>query len=295
VWKKQGSVTVTSVSLPFFKDLVSSVTAGTYTSDSTTFKSIVDAVWAYADGFMDVNAKYTASDGSIPEQFDRNTGTPIGATHLTWSYAAFITAAERRAGIIPDGWGAENAKNVPSSCNRNQVAGSYTSATKTTFPTSQTPQASVTSSVSATASATVTTPGASTGTASSSSAAATATYACATPNVVQVTFNEKVTTTFGQTIKIVGSIAELGSWNTAYAVALSATQYTSSNPLWYVTVALPANTAFEYKFINVGTDGTVKWESNPNRAYTVPAGAQPVTGCDGTGACVTATQDTTWR
>lgn len=278
VWKKEGSVTVTSISLPFFADLVPGVTAGTYKSDSATYKSVVDAVTAYGDSFMDVVAKYTAPSGELPEQFDRNSGTPLGATHLTWSYAAFITAAERRAGIVPDGWGAEKAKTIPGSCNRDQVAGSYTSATKTSFPPNQTPQenASIASSV----------------------PTSQPTYACPNPDEVQVTFNEKATTQFGQTIKLVGGITALGNWNAANAVALSARDYSPGNPLWSVTVSLPASAAFEYKFINVEADGTITWESNPNRAYTVPEGAKPpAAGCSGStcGECVTATVDSTWR
>jgi alpha-amylase len=95
-----------------------------------------------------------------------------------------------------------------------------------------------------------------------------------------------VTTTYGENIYISGSISELGDWDTADAVALSASNYTSSNPLWYAVVNIPAGTSFEYKFIEE-TEGTssVTWESDPNRSYTVP------TGCSGSTATVTAT----WR
>lgn len=51
---------------------------------------------------------------------------------------------------------------------------------------------------------------------------------------------------------------------------MSADDYTSSNPEWSVTVTLPVGTTFEYKFIKVESDGTVTWESDPNREYTVP-------------------------
>ncbi|KAJ4288340.1 hypothetical protein N0V88_007378 [Collariella sp. IMI 366227] len=279
VWKKEGSITITALSLPFFKDLLPSIAAGTYKSDSANFKSIIDAVFAYADSFMDVAAKYTPSDGSLTEQFDRNSGNAIGATHLTWSYAAFITAAERRAGIVPDGWGAETAKTIPGSCNRNQVAGSYTSATKTSFPANQTPQGTT-----PTTSPTATT---SPGTIITSECSDTILHThlrLPDPDTVQVTFNHKVVTRWGQTVKIVGSIPELGNWNTNNAVELSAIYYTSGNPLWFVNVELPAEAVFEYKFINVEPNGAVKWESNPNRRYTVPKGAKEVSSCDGQGS-----------
>ncbi|KAF9878752.1 starch binding domain-containing protein [Colletotrichum karsti] len=105
------------------------------------------------------------------------------------------------------------------------------------------------------------------------SAAATATSgSCTAASSVAVTFNERVTTVLGQTIKIAGSIAALGNWNAASAPALSASGYTSSNPVWSYTVTLPVGTTFEYKFINVASSGTATWESDPNRSYTVPSG-----------------------
>ncbi|CRG90037.1 alpha-amylase [Talaromyces islandicus] len=81
------------------------------------------------------------------------------------------------------------------------------------------------------------------------------------------------------------SISELGDWDTANAVALSASDYTSSNPLWHVVVNIPVGTSFEYKFIEKDSASSVTWESDPNRSYTVP------TRCSGSTATVTAT----WR
>ncbi|KFY53439.1 hypothetical protein V496_07594 [Pseudogymnoascus sp. VKM F-4515 (FW-2607)] len=94
--------------------------------------------------------------------------------------------------------------------------------------------------------------------------------ACAIAASVDVTFKEVVTTSVGQTIKVVGSIAALGSWNTGSAVALSASAYTNANPLWSTTVTLAAGTTFEYKFINVQSSGAIRWEADPNRSFTVP-------------------------
>ena len=107
------------------------------------------------------------------------------------------------------------------------------------------------------------------------SSATSAPTACATPAAnVDVTFNSKTVTKVGQTIKIAGSIAQLGNWNTASAPALSASQYTDSNPVWTTTLNLPAGTSFEYKFIKVESSGAVTWESGANRAYTVPKGCE---------------------
>ena len=88
-----------------------------------------------------------------------------------------------------------------------------------------------------------------------------------------VTFNATATTYFGQNVFLVGSIAALGSWAPAGAVAMSSAAY----PVWSVTVTLPANTAIEYKFIKKNPDGTVTWESGANRTYTTGTGAATIT------------------
>ncbi|KAH8883975.1 glycoside hydrolase family 13 protein [Thozetella sp. PMI_491] len=91
-----------------------------------------------------------------------------------------------------------------------------------------------------------------------------------------ITFNELVTTVYGDAIKIVGSIDALGSWDTSKAIALNSTQYTSSNPLWSVTLTFTPGVSFDYKFIKVSSSGAITWESDPNRSYTVPCSAATV-------------------
>jgi alpha-amylase len=89
---------------------------------------------------------------------------------------------------------------------------------------------------------------------------------------VAVTFNVNATTFLGQNVFVVGNVAALGNWNPANAVALSAAGY----PIWSGTVSLPASTAVQYKYLKKNPDGTVTWESDPNRSYPVPASG-PVT------------------
>lgn len=256
VWGAQGYIEVTSTSLAFFQDLDSSITAGTYESSSSTYTTLYDAVSAYADGYVNVVATYAASNGSLSEQFDKSTGTPLSAYDLTWSYAAFLSASARRAGISPPSW-VGSGNSVPSTCSGTSVVGSYTSATDTSFPASQTPQTGV---VTSTSTATTT---ATTGTTSTTSTACAATAV--------VTFDELVTTSYGETIKIVGDISALGDWDVDSAVALSASQYTSSNPLWSVSISLASGQVVEYKFINVASDGTYTWEADPNHTLTIAA------------------------
>lgn len=53
-------------------------------------------------------------------------------------------------------------------------------------------------------------------------------------------------------------------------------QYTSANPVWTVSLDLPVGTTFQYKFIKKEQDGSVVWESDPNRSSTVPNGCTGV-------------------
>lgn len=69
----------------------------------------------------------------------------------------------------------------------------------------------------------------------------------------------------------VGNIDALGNWDINRAVTLSASQYSSSNPIWTITINLLAGDSIQYKFINVASSGTVAWEADPNHSYTVPS------------------------
>ncbi|KAB8076233.1 glycoside hydrolase superfamily [Aspergillus leporis] len=101
---------------------------------------------------------------------------------------------------------------------------------------------------------------------------ATSSTTCASATALPIVFEERVQTTYGENIFITGSILQLGNWNTAKALALLSGQYSSTNPLWSVTIDLPVGTSFSYKFIKKGQDGSVIWESDPNRSYKVPGG-----------------------
>ncbi|KAM0283158.1 hypothetical protein ACHAQH_002640 [Verticillium albo-atrum] len=258
VWKRSSSISVTSVSLPFFQALIPGISTGTYASGSTTYNNIISTVSTYADGYIDVAATYIPSGGNIAEQYNRNTGQPLSARDLTWSYASFLTVAQRRREVVGLGWANSAASVVPGTCFATSVQGSYTSATVTSFPANQTPGTGVPT-------------GTVTGTATVTAPATTTTAACVAPANVDITFNARVVTQFGQTVKIVGNTAQLGNWNTANAIALSADQYTSSNPVWRVTLNLPAGQAIQYKYINVASNGAVTWEKDPNRSYTIPS------------------------
>ncbi|KAI0833184.1 starch binding domain-containing protein [Hypoxylon sp. FL0890] len=107
---------------------------------------------------------------------------------------------------------------------------------------------------------------------SSSTASLTSTESTpiqSTTGTCDVTFQGLKTISWGQTVKIVGNVPALGNWDTTKAVTLSASSYSSSNPLWKATVTLPAGQTIQYKYILINTDGSIIWEADPARFYTV--------------------------
>lgn len=105
-WKSQGSIEVTSTSLPFFQLFDSSITADTYASTTSTFTSLMDDIRVYADGFVAAVANHTPPTGSLSEQISKTNGSQVSAIDLTWSFASALTAFNARAGNVPASWGA---------------------------------------------------------------------------------------------------------------------------------------------------------------------------------------------
>ncbi|KAI5481605.1 glucoamylase/glucan 1,4-alpha-glucosidase-like protein [Pseudohyphozyma bogoriensis] len=102
-WERAGEIEVTPISLSFFQALYPAASVGRYMGTSNAYRDIVEAVRNYADDFTIVR-DFTPNDGSFAEQFDRNTGAPLSAKDLTWSYASFLTANSARSGKMPAGW-----------------------------------------------------------------------------------------------------------------------------------------------------------------------------------------------
>ena len=55
------------------------------------------------DAFLETVRAFTPPEGDLSEQFDQNTGAQSSARHLTWSYAAFISAAAARGRAFQGG------------------------------------------------------------------------------------------------------------------------------------------------------------------------------------------------
>ncbi|SNX85663.1 related to Glucoamylase precursor [Melanopsichium pennsylvanicum] len=87
----RGNVSVTSTSLPFYTQFSSSAATGTFSSGSSQYTALTSGMKAMADGFVNIVNSHSWPNGSLNEEFNRNTGYNQGARDLTWSYAAFVS------------------------------------------------------------------------------------------------------------------------------------------------------------------------------------------------------------
>lgn len=118
VWDLEKEITVTDTSLTFFRQFISDLSTGSYEASTSTYSTLITAIKDFADGFVLVNAKYTPSNGDLAEQYNRNSGSPLSAKDLTWSYASALTAFSARSGFKPPSWGAAGLM-VPTTCFNN--------------------------------------------------------------------------------------------------------------------------------------------------------------------------------
>lgn len=94
-----GSITVTSISKPFWDYFAPEVglSVGTYSKQGGHLQKAVKALEGWGDAFTRTVKYYTPADGSLTEEYNRDTGKPQGAADLTWSYASLLTAAFARS------------------------------------------------------------------------------------------------------------------------------------------------------------------------------------------------------
>lgn len=77
-------------------------------------------------------------------------------------------------------------------------------------------------------------------------------------------------TSLGENIYLVGSIYELGNWDTSKAVGPLYNQVIKSYPSWYYDMNVPENETVEFKFIKKDSNGNVIWESGANHQMLTP-------------------------
>lgn len=237
-FSKAGSITVDSTSLPFWRDLSPNITAGTYTN-YTAVNNLITDMRTYADGFLELVQQYTPANGTLNEQINKTSGEPLSAIALTWSYAAFVTAAERRDGQFPPSWGA-NSVQANQKINGTCPFGAYNATTQYTP--------------------------------ASAAGAPNITKPCET----LVTFQLIYQTGNGENTYIVGNTSLFGnslnstSPNNTIAV-LRTNNVTAAEPKWFEPAWLPAGVPVAYKYLIANsTSGTFTFE-NITRYITPPA------------------------
>ncbi|ORY81990.1 Six-hairpin glycosidase-like protein [Protomyces lactucae-debilis] len=90
-----AAVQVNDINRNFYKKL--NISASVSASD---LPSLTAAFGRYADRFLALQQRYVGANFSMSEQINRTTGIQQGARDLTWSYAAFVSAARARAGQL---------------------------------------------------------------------------------------------------------------------------------------------------------------------------------------------------
>jgi glycosidase len=86
---------------------------------------------------------------------------------------------------------------------------------------------------------------------------------------VTFTVNNAAPTVPGDYIFLTGDTVELGNWNTTWDGAVGP-MLAPHYPDWFLTVSVPAGQTIQFKFIKIGANGAVTWETGSNHSYTVP-------------------------
>ncbi|KAK2767019.1 glycoside hydrolase 15 protein [Arachnomyces sp. PD_36] len=234
-FSRQGLISISDVSLPFFQSLplpptTPELKSPSYIqSDDPLFATLKTAILEYADSFLSISQSYTPDTGFLAEQFNRENGQPLSAENLTWSYTSFLTSVNRRSDGIPRSW---SLPLPPDRCPR-------------VTPPDPVP--------------TFKSPCATTGQAQS----IVLSFAVRHPEPLPESTK----------IYITGSHRSLALWDTSKAIPLSLTTPSQGPPVWNATIreGFTPNVEIEYKYIQKNEAGDVVWESDPNRKYTVPS------------------------
>ncbi|RPB05985.1 hypothetical protein L873DRAFT_1661085 [Choiromyces venosus 120613-1] len=94
----EGELRITRINRPFFNRLnpTGKAKLGRVTSSDLDFRNYLQAMFTYADSFLNVIRYHAKADGRLSEQFDKYDGFQRGAHDLTWSYGSFLMAVDKR-------------------------------------------------------------------------------------------------------------------------------------------------------------------------------------------------------
>lgn len=101
-FEARGRIEINDLNRSFFKSLEGRFDFPldghrAYVSGSPEFDRLTSALRAQGDSFLRVSlAHMDQNDGSMSEQFHRDTGYMLSAVHLTWSYASYLSALASR-------------------------------------------------------------------------------------------------------------------------------------------------------------------------------------------------------
>lgn len=121
-----GSITVSNVSLPFWKYFAPQAgvrTGRTYASSTAPFQQMISGLHGWGDAFLRTFKFHTPTDGHLSEEYDRDSGYAMGAIDLTWSYASLLTASFARAEAIGNTAYIAYLANMPVATNTSATAG----------------------------------------------------------------------------------------------------------------------------------------------------------------------------
>lgn len=240
---KAGTYNVDNISLPFFKDIYPSAQIATYQGQGLA--ALTSAMTTYADGFVAQVQNYTVSNGSLSEQVNKTTGEQTSASALTWSFAAFVTMADRRAGRYPPSWGANSS--LANTANQTCVWSSYNS----TF--TYTP-------------------------AFAAGANQSQPYNNASGCLSNVVFYVLAPTQFGQNVYIAGNNTIFNnslSDPSTTDLSLLPGNITTNNPVWYSDQWFLAGTVITYTYVLQNSTYNT-FAENITRTITAPACGGPV-------------------
>merc|ERR1719401_2274393 len=98
-------------------------------------------------------------------------------------------------------------------------------------------------------------------------AEAMATAAIAAARAMTIEFRVQYNTAFGQDLRLVGSVPQLGGWDLSRSLPMT----WSAGNVWFVKVDLPHDAApVEYKYV-VTQKPAVRWEEGRNHIFQIPS------------------------
>jgi len=110
---RNQSILTTNLSVLFYSRFLPSVSVGTYPQNSWEYETLLSGLITFGDSFLGNVQQHAFTNGSLSEEFDRYDGYCTGARDLTWSYAAFLTAADARTRLGEAYYGAARRHQNP--------------------------------------------------------------------------------------------------------------------------------------------------------------------------------------